>query len=237
MTNPRTDSSSEPVAIAKPAETSPAQKPRKPYFSLFFATAGGLGYFPKAPGTFGSLAGVVIAYVMSHFYRMVVLILFFGLHMRGDAAAWGIDGPRMLGGYRVDPNFFASAFVFIVIALIGVWTAGRVEKYHGAKDPQFVVIDEVSGQHLTLLLGGLIPLVGWFGLQTHAPWSSLLWPRHPNWIILLAGLILFRVFDIWKPFPVRQAESLPRGWGIMADDWMAGVYAGAILWLARMAGL
>jgi phosphatidylglycerophosphatase A len=206
MTNPKTDSSSEPAAIGQLAETSRAQKLRKPYFSLFVGTAGGLGYFPKAPGTFGSLAGVVIAYVMSHFYCM-------------------------------DPNFFASAFAFIIIALIGVWTAGRVEKYSGVKDPQFVVIDEVSGQHLTFLLGGLLPLMGWLGLRSHTPWSAILWQRHPNWIILLAGLILFRVFDIWKPFPVRQAESLPAGWGIMADDWMAGIYAGLILWLARMAGL
>ncbi|MGH9708027.1 MAG: phosphatidylglycerophosphatase A [Candidatus Acidiferrales bacterium] len=42
--------------------------------------------------------------------------------------------------------------------------------------------------------------------------------------------MLFRVFDIWKPFPVRQAESLPGGWGIMADDWLAGIYAALILW-------
>jgi len=58
-----------------------------------------------------------------------------------------------------------------------------------------------------------------------------------NWKYLLLGFILFRVFDIWKPFPVRQAESLPGGWGIMADDWVAGVYAAIGLWLARAAGL
>jgi phosphatidylglycerophosphatase A len=236
MTNPKTDSSPEPAVASGSPAISSSPRPRKPYLSLFIATAGGLGYFTKAPGTFGSFAGVVIAYIMSHFYRVVVLVLFFGLHERGDAAAFGIDGPRMFGGYRFDPNFFASAFVFFVIALIGVWTSGRVEKYYGAKDPQFVVIDEVSGQHLTLLLGGLLPLVGWFGASSHTAWSAILWPRHPNWIILLAGLILFRVFDIWKPFPVRQAESLPGGWGIMADDWMAGIYAGIILWFARMAG-
>jgi phosphatidylglycerophosphatase A len=51
------------------------------------------------------------------------------------------------------------------------------------------------------------------------------------------GFILFRVFDIWKVFPARQAESLPGGWGIMADDWAAAVYAGIGLWIARAAGL
>jgi phosphatidylglycerophosphatase A len=54
---------------------------------------------------------------------------------------------------------------------------------------------------------------------------------------LLVGFILFRLFDIWKPFPARQAESLPGGWGIMGDDWVAGIYAAIGLWLARAAGL
>ena len=53
-----------------------------------------------------------------------------------------------------------------------------------------------------------------------------------NWKYFLLGLILFRVFDIWKPFPARQAESLPGGWGIMADDWLAGVYAAILLKVA-----
>ncbi len=56
------------------------------------------------------------------------------------------------------------------------------------------------------------------------------------WKYLLAGFILFRLFDIWKPFPARQAEALPGGWGIMADDWVAGIYAAICLWLARSAG-
>jgi phosphatidylglycerophosphatase A len=58
-----------------------------------------------------------------------------------------------------------------------------------------------------------------------------------NWKYLVLGFILFRVFDIWKPFPARQAESLPGGWGIKADDRIAGVYAAIGLWLARAAGL
>lgn len=233
--NPKTDSSPEAVPVAQPAQPLPARKPRKPYLSFLFATAGGLGYLPKAPGTFGSLAGVFIAYVLSHSTRVLIdlVFLFFGSRSTGI----GFDSPIFFGTNVADQDLVISTFVFLAIALIGVWTAGRVEKYSGAKDPQFVVIDEVSGQHLTLLLGGMLPLMGWFGPQSHAPWSAMLYPRHPNWIILLVGLILFRVFDIWKPFPVRQAESLPGGWGIMADDWMAAIYAGTILWLARMAGL
>ena len=53
-----------------------------------------------------------------------------------------------------------------------------------------------------------------------------------NWKYLLLGFILFRVFDIWKPWPVRRLENLPGGWGIMADDWMAGIYAAILLRVA-----
>jgi phosphatidylglycerophosphatase A len=113
-----------------------------------------------------------------------------------------------------------------------------VAQVSGKKDPQFVVIDEVSGQHLTLLLGSVLP-IGWNLAGTD-------WPGYPfgagphsvlSWKYLVLGFILFRVFDIWKPFPARQAESLPGGWGIMADDWAAAVYAGIGLWIARAAGL
>ena len=90
-------------------------------------------------------------------------------------------------------------------------------KYRGMKDPQFVVIDEVSGQ-----------MIAYFGLACTA---------FANWKYLLLGFILFRVFDIWKPFPARQAESLPGGLGIMADDWIAGIYAALGLWIARALGL
>jgi phosphatidylglycerophosphatase A len=67
---------------------------------------------------------------------------------------------------------------------------------------------------------------------------GMLFPgRLLNWKYLLLGFILFRVFDIWKPFPVRQAEKLPGGWGIMADDWVAAIYAALGLWVARYLGL
>jgi phosphatidylglycerophosphatase A len=100
-----------------------------------------------------------------------------------------------------------------------VWAAGRVEKTSGKKDPQHVVVDEVSGQWLALLAS---PGAFTGGL---------------GWKSFLAGLILFRAFDITKPFPARDAEALPGGWGIMADDWVAGVYAAALLWLAGWIGV
>ena len=103
----------------------------------------------------------------------------------------------------------------IIVAAIGVYVAGKVERYAGKTDPQFVVIDEVSGQLITLSF----------------PFTVL------NWKSWLLGFILFRVFDIWKPFPARQAESLHGGWGIMADDWVAGIYAGLVLWGVQATGI
>jgi phosphatidylglycerophosphatase A len=128
--------------------------------------------------------------------------------------------------------------LLVVLGAIGVWSASRAAEYAGIKDPQHVVIDEVAGQHLTLLLP-LIP-IGLPNLSAHMDFSmyaiyfalSLL-----NWKYLLLGFILFRVFDIWKPWPVRQLERLPGGWGIMADDWMAGIYAAILLRVALHFGL
>jgi phosphatidylglycerophosphatase A len=102
--------------------------------------------------------------------------------------------------------------ITIMIAAIGVIVAGRAARYAQIEDPQWVVIDEVSGQLLTYyLFFWLLPL---------------------NWKSWLLGFILFRAFDIWKPFPARQLEHLPGGWGIMADDWMAGIYAALVLRVA-----
>lgn len=88
----------------------------------------------------------------------------------------------------------------------GVWAAGEAEDFFGRTDPGQVVIDEVVGQMLTFLM---IPNATW------------------KWLV--GGFLLFRAFDIVKPFPARQAERIPRGWGIMVDDVIAGVYGLAVL--------
>jgi phosphatidylglycerophosphatase A len=116
--------------------------------------------------------------------------------------------------WGATPVALARAAVLLT-AIIGVFVAGNVERHYGKSDPQFVVIDEVCGQ--------LIP----FSL----PFILL------NWKSWLLGFILFRVLDIWKPFPARQAESLHGGWGIMADDWVAGIYAGLVLWGVQATGI
>jgi len=99
----------------------------------------------------------------------------------------------------------------ILITIAGVWAAGRVEQDTKSVDPSIVVIDEVAGQLITLFL---IPV---------------------SWWTLTAGFFLFRALDIIKPFPARNAEHLPGGWGIMMDDVLAGIYGNLILRLVIFA--
>lgn len=103
----------------------------------------------------------------------------------------------------------AFAAFAVLIAIPGIWAAGVVARDSGKEDPQIVVVDEVVGQWMTL-----------------AGATSLNWK---SWLLAFA---LFRLFDIWKPPPVRQLEALPGGLGIIADDAMAGVYGALVLFAA-----
>ena len=207
--------------------------PRKPRLALAIATALGVGYIPKAPGTFGSLVGIAVA-ILTHPVSLIVTIGILFFH-----SGLGIDVPMFWGHSAPVLLLVPSLVALVIVGLIGVWSSSRAATYAGAKDPQHVVIDEVSGMQLTLILA-IVPL----GLPTHllpaddasvfALYSAL---SLLNWKYLLLGFILFRVFDIWKPWPVRQLEKLPGGWGIMADDWMAGIYAAILLRVALHFGL
>jgi len=102
--------------------------------------------------------------------------------------------------------------VLLAVAASGVWAAGEAERHFGRTDPGYIVIDEVAGMLLTL---ALIP-VGLSGA--------------------LLGFLVFRLFDIVKPWPARRLEDLPSGLGIMADDLMAGVYGHVVMrWVAWLA--
>jgi phosphatidylglycerophosphatase A len=90
--------------------------------------------------------------------------------------------------------------------LPGVWASTRVARERSLKDPQIVVVDEVLGQWVTL--AGAVTL---------------------NWKSFLAAFVLFRLFDIWKPYPIRKLEKLPEGWGVVMDDILAGVYGAVLL--------
>lgn len=99
-----------------------------------------------------------------------------------------------------------------IVTVVGVWAAGIVERRLGKKDPQIVCIDEVAGVLIT-------------------------WAAAPStWAGLIAGFVLFRLCDQFKPWPARRAERLPGGQGVMADDVVAGVWGAAALLGARAVG-
>jgi phosphatidylglycerophosphatase A len=97
----------------------------------------------------------------------------------------------------------------IALVLPAIWAADRVAHSLARKDPGRVVVDEVAGQWLTL-------------------WGV----THYTWVSLVLAFLLFRLFDVWKPFPARQLEALPGGTGIVADDLAAGAYAALVLFAA-----
>jgi phosphatidylglycerophosphatase A len=109
------------------------------------------------------------------------------------------------------PLYFAA--LAAALSVPAIWAAGETARQANLKDPQLVVVDEVAGQWLAL--------AGARALNSKS-----------HWIAWLAAFVLFRLFDIWKPWPVRQLESLPGGAGIVADDLMAGIYAALVLFLA-----
>ena len=100
----------------------------------------------------------------------------------------------------------------VVVTAVGVWAAGIVERRVGTKDPQIVCIDEVAGVLVT--------------------WAA----APPTWAGLLAGFVLFRLFDQFKPWPARRAERLPGGLGVMADDVVAGAWGALVVLGARAVG-
>lgn len=210
---------------------------QKPGLAFAIATALGVGYAPKAPGTFGSLVGVATAALTALFF------------LRPSHISDLFSQERLMERTLMDHHFLlpgadihdaqlilpvtCAILLVLLLSFIGVWSAGKTAAFAGIEDPQFVVIDEVAGQHITLILP-LIPiavphLAAHMDFSDYAIYAAL---SLVNWKYLLAGFLLFRLFDIWKPFPIRDLEKLPGGWGIMADDWLAGVYAAILLKVA-----
>ena len=166
------------------------------YVALAIATCG-VGYFPIAPGTMGSLVGVGLYLLL---WRAV---------LRADLA---LDATNFSRAYTVwTPSFvlmWTLPLFTIGLSLIAIWAASRAERLMGRKDPSQVVIDEVAGQLVTFLFVPAMYL-------------------HPLGILI--GFILFRAFDIIKPYPIRRIEGLHGGLGVVGDDIVAGFYAGAAL--------
>jgi phosphatidylglycerophosphatase A len=104
---------------------------------------------------------------------------------------------------------FEIGLLGVLLAIPGIWAAGVTAREIKSKDPQIVVVDEVVGQWITFAGATAI-----------------------NWHSFVLAFALFRIFDIWKPAPVRQLERLPGGFGIVADDAMAGIYGALVLFAA-----
>lgn len=205
-------------------QAAPGAKPR---LAFGIATVLGTGYLKPGPGTWGSLVGLIIA-VISHPFTWFVVI---GGGMR---VSLGTDAPLLSGTFGTLLLLIPSIAVWTFLAVLGVKSSAQVSEFAGVKDPQYVVIDEVSGVHLALILG-LAPLGNpWTFLHSADASDFAIYTGMSllNWKYLLAAFLLFRLFDIAKPFPCRRLEKLPGGWGIMADDWMAGFYAAICLRLA-----
>jgi len=144
---------------------------------------------------------------------------FFGIgRLRPGPGTWASAATVVIWAavaHQLTPSLRTSVAIALaaLITLVGIPAATRVARASAAKDPQFVVIDEVAGQLIALIA---VPLA---------------------WKTFLAGLILFRAFDILKPPPVRQLERLPEGAGIVLDDVAAGIFAFAAMHLLLHFGL
>jgi phosphatidylglycerophosphatase A len=156
-----------------PAESAgPTSGEKKTLWAWTVATFFGAGFGRPGPGTWGSVATVLLWAAFAWAAHPTPLILHCGL-------------------------FLLTGFALV----LGVPAATIVARESGREDPQIVVIDEVAGQAIALLFSPA------------------------DWQHGLIALILFRLFDITKPFPIRRLERLPGGWGIVFDDVAAGLYA------------
>ncbi|MCF7825340.1 MAG: phosphatidylglycerophosphatase A [Candidatus Marinimicrobia bacterium] len=137
-----------------------------------FTSVGYVGLIPGAPGTYGSLVTLPIAYFWSTL---------------------------------VTDNLLVTIGLILLITLLGVFASNKVAVHLGIEDPGEIVIDELVGQWIALLA---IPA---------------------HWGFWLAAFVLFRVFDIWKPWLIDKSQHLPGGIGVMMDDVLAGLLALAII--------
>ena len=140
----------------------------------WFSTVLKIGYLPIAPGTWGSLAALVVWFLI-------------------------IESTSTI-------TFIAA---IIIIFILGVYTSSITEIYLAKKDPSVIVIDEWVGQWIALIF---LP-------------KSLIWG--------IVAFVLFRLFDIWKPYPIKTLDKMSGGWGIMLDDVVAGIYALLVINILR----
>jgi len=125
----------------------------------------------------------------------------------------------LLGVFLGEGLFWAVGLAGVaglagVSTLVGIPVSGRVAALRGRKDPGEIVVDEIAGQSIALA-----------GLHAVLPVGA---PEPLRWGLVALAFVLFRAFDILKPGPVNRVQSLPDGWGVMADDLLAGAFAGIL---------
>ncbi len=114
-----------------------------------------------------------------------------------------------VAGWAAGPRPAWLAAVTVTVTAVGIWAAGREEARVGVHDPSSIVVDEVAGM-----------LVALVAAPSGAGWAAALF-------------VLFRLFDVWKPYPIHRLQALPGGWGIVVDDLLAGLYANLLGRLAH----
>lgn len=117
---------------------------------------------------------------------------------------WGTIPGVVLAWFLFGYGWPLQVGLTVAMLAVGVWAASEAEHYYG-HDGKTIVIDEIAGIMLAYIM---VPII---------------------WQYYLLGFVIFRILDIVKPFPAAQCESLPRGWGVMGDDFVVGVYTGVIL--------
>jgi phosphatidylglycerophosphatase A len=156
----------------------PARSAAADRLATWLATWFGCGYFPKAPGTAGTIGALPLYFLVA------------------PGGPWAV---------------LAAA---VAATLAGIWASERVVRRLGAKDPQIICIDEVAGVLITLV------------------------PAPHNAAAIITAVVLFRLLDVWKPWPARLAERrLPGGLGVVLDDVFAGAWGAAAVFLAHRLGI
>ena len=148
---------------------------------------------------------------------------------QGFGSGWSPVMPGTFGslvgiGWLALLLSFENLAVFIGGQVLGIvvsiWICGRAELILGKSDPGCVVLDEIIAIPLcftlpVLIFGNLLRIDSFLGKET--------------WWLGLMGFVLFRLFDIWKPWPIGASQSLPGGWGVVADDLLAAVWVSVIM--------
>jgi len=141
-----------------------------------------------------------------------ILATFFGVGRLPLAPGTWASAVALVLFWFVLPMPLLHAGLLLLLCIVGVPACTSAERAAGEHDPGWVVLDEVLGMGVAL-------------------WALPLQPVEYRPYLVLMAFILFRLFDIWKPYPIRRLQDLKGGWGIMMDDLLAGIYANALIHL------